>query len=274
MTADIPGTVGIGLSLYANRKEIMQTLKRFRRSIQGGTWRVPVFGAGGTGKSTLAKFLTGESDTDVAISQFRESIDSEEYTLPGPVPVVLIVTPGQKRRRATNWPEMYRLLSAGKARAAINVVSWGYHSTALEYEQHRIYEDGLTPTQYVERYIDYSRKDEIDSLKELSPHLESTQGHLSLITLVTKQDLWWNKRTEVHRHYEEGDYGDQIRRIAQVKGVSNFDHEYYYVSLVPVNLNTRDGVQLAVTTAGYDQPLRISNLHGFTKGLSEMIKQG
>ena len=271
MSADVAGPVSVGLSIYANRQEIIQTLKRFRRFIQGGRWRVPVFGAGGTGKTTLARFLAGESDTDVAISHFRASILSETFTLPGSVPVVFIVAPGQDRYRSTNWPELYKLLSSSKARTVINVVSWGHHSVALEYKAHGLYSEGLQPSEFKNRYLDHNRRDEIVALNELVPHLESTTHPLSMITLVTKQDLWWQQRNDVKRYYEDGDYGDRIRRIEQTKGFANFHHEYYYVSLIPLNLETSDRVELAVTTAGYDQRLRIANLNLFVQGLNDFF---
>jgi hypothetical protein len=81
-----------------------------------------------------------------------------------------------------------------------------------------------------------------------------------MITLVTKQDLWWKDRNEVRRHYMEGPYNEQIKEIANKRGQQNFAHEYLSASLVISNLGTGAGELLAPTTGGYDQNIQFANL--------------
>jgi hypothetical protein len=272
MFTEILGVGSAAFSLFENRQSILQSVRRFRRRILRGTWRVPVFGDGGTGKTTLGKFLAGELDTDVAIAGYRETVGQEELSLPGEFPCLLLVPPGQRRRRPETWPALYRLLSGGKAKGVINVVSWGYHSTDFEYDRHIAYKVGISDSEYLDAYLASNRQGEITALNELAPHLEATEGKIWMITLVTKQDLWWNERHNVETHYKNGEYGACIQRIINVKGTENFVHNYYSVSLIPENLATKDGKILAHTAAGYDQPLRIANLTRFVQGLSELLK--
>lgn len=93
-----------------------------------------------------------------------------------------------------------------------------------------------------------------------------------MLTLVTKQDLWWNERVKVQQYYEDGDYAMQIARLREAKGNQHFIHEYGYGSLCLDNLKSGNGEVVAVTTAGYDDNLRFAHqrrifevIEGFSK---------
>lgn len=81
-----------------------------------------------------------------------------------------------------------------------------------------------------------------------------------MITLVTKQDLWWNDRLDAQRFYTEGEYDEYIRRIVHDRGAQNFSHEYLSASLVINNLVTAAGESLSPTTGGYDQNIQYAHL--------------
>jgi hypothetical protein len=272
MFTEIVEVGGAALSLFENRKSILRILRRFRRKLFQGTGQIPIFGDGGTGKTTLGKFLVGELDTDIAVGKYRTTLETDKFSLPGEIPCVLHVPPGQERYRPAHWPALYRLLSEGKAGGIINIVSWGYHSTELEYERHTVYRKGMSEAEYIDAYLEYNRQREIKALQELAPHLQAVAKKFWMITLVTKQDLWWPERHKVEKHYKDGEYEACIQGITRVRGVANFIHHYYSVSLIPENLATLDGKILARTAYGYDQPIRIANLTSFAQGLNDLLK--
>lgn len=189
------------------------------------------------------------------------------------MPALFLVPPGQRVRRPESWPALYRLISGGRAGGVINVVSWGYHSSGIEHTRHELYDPALTPEANLKAVLDHNRQEEISALRNLVPHLQAARGKIWMITLVTKQDLWSGQRHDVERHYKEGEYQDLLDEILGEKGTEGFRHTYFSVSLVPQNLITTDGTILAITTAGYDQPLRIQNLSDFLAGLSELLHQ-
>jgi hypothetical protein len=265
-------TGSVTLALLENRKSILEMLTRFRRRILHGTWRVPVFGAGGTGKTTMGTFLAGEFSTDVCLSGYRESIASSNLSLPGNIPCKILVPPGQERRRDYSWPELYRLLASGKASGVLNVVSWGCHSTEIEYSAHLVHRVGISELQYQQDYLQLNREEEIKALKQIAPHLIAAKKKIWMITLVTKQDLWWNERHTVQHYYEGGEYAHLIDEVARAKGAENFMHNYFSVSIIPQNLVTKDGRTIVQTAAGYDQLLRLANLNSFVKGLNELLR--
>ena len=98
----------------------------------------------------------------------------------------------------------------------------------------------------------------MEIVTDLAAYLEKTTTPLKMLTLVTKQDLWWNEREDVTRHYENTEYATQIARIRAAKGDQHFAHEFGYVSLCLSNLKSGDGTLIAPTTAGYDDNLRFT----------------
>ncbi len=272
MFSEIVTMSGAALTIIEKRRTILQSLRRFRRLILRGRWRVPVFGSPGTGKTVLGRFLSGQLDTDLAVQGYRETLVQEEFSLQGEIPCILLVAIGQKFRRPKTWPTLFRLVSAGKAGGVINVVSWGYHSADLEYARYDEYREGISSSDFLTSFLEHNRQDELDALRLLAPHLKSAEGRIWMVTLVTKQDLWWSSRHEVEDHYARGEYDEIIKEIAAVKGTANFVHRYCSVSLIPQNLTTTDGVLLENTAAGYDQPTRIENLERFVRGLSELMR--
>lgn len=61
-------------------------------------------------------------------------------------------------------------------------------------------------------------------------------------------------------HYQEGEYHNEIEKIAKIKGSQNFEHEYLSASLVISNLKSGAGELMAETTAGYDQNIQLVHL--------------
>jgi hypothetical protein len=271
MFVEIIEAGGAALQVIQHRKTILGALRRFRRLVFRGRLRIPVFGDGGTGKTTLGKFLAGELDTSIALPAYRESIVSESRSLPGEIPCVFLIAPGQKRKRPATWPDFYRLLAGGMARGVINVVAYGYHATELEQTRHQVYRKGMTNAEFADAFLAYNREQEIVALRELAPHLQAAQGKIWMVTLVMKQDLWWPNRAAVSAHYMRGEYGDLVKGVSNFKGAENFIHHYYSASLIPENLKTKDAVLVASTASGFDQPLRTANLHNFVQGLNDLI---
>jgi hypothetical protein len=62
----------------------------------------------------------------------------------------------------------------------------------------------MTLEEFLREYAAVCRNRELDVLRRIEPHLSiADQRKTIVITLVTKQDLWWNNRLEVNKHYVE-----------------------------------------------------------------------
>lgn len=247
---------------------------RLRYWLINGSAKIPIFGAGGAGKSTAGKLLTGTDPLELN-APYAESWDLETLNLKGAVPGSIIVAPGQKPRVDRHWPELMKNIVGGKSFGLINVVANGLHSLELtSITEHSLFQNGQSVTVFMDVYTRERRKIELDLLKKLLGGLAGTDSRIWMVTLVNKQDLWWDARDAVKREYESGEYGKTIESFAEEHGRKNFQHEFLPVSLVLGNLNTTNGECLAKTTAGYDMPLHLRYLRSMYERIHSFISKG
>lgn len=235
-----------------------KSFQRFRRRInywiRHRSAVVPVFGAGGVGKSTLPRFFTESAETILSSSiGYQESSIVETVSLTGDIPGKIIVAPGQQRRVAWSWPTLYSEITTKKAQGFVNIVSYGFHSPGFNnIADNELYVEGMTTEEFLSVYVDSKRKLELDLLRTLLGALSGVQRPLWFATIVTKQDLWWNSRNDVMKHYENGEYGQMVTDFQSKIGKSNFQHEFISASFTLQNMKTLSGEVLVETAAGYD----------------------
>lgn len=264
----MPDTPGIGEQilgwLWDRRDVVLQKLKDIAAWFRGEKDRpgILILGPGGAGKTTFGKILAGEYDRFWdAPGAYEESIQIERYALQDQPNVEIVVPPGQEHRRGGTWEQLHADLSAGKFRGVILLASYGYHTLGLySYKDHRIYKAKGHKDTFLEAYLQENRAEEVEVLRQLIPHLKVNKGKVWLLTLVSKQDLWWPDRDEVEKHYREGAYGAQIQDLQAHLGQHHFRHEFAFASLVISNFNTGVGERLAENVGGYDHPLQVKSL--------------
>jgi hypothetical protein len=245
--------------------------------IRYGSLKVLIFGPGGVGKSTLGRLLANGRPDELGARTYAESLTLENYGLPNNLAGTILVPPGQASRRSFSWGEALSELSGEGVALVINVVAYGFHSFEnVSYTETKSYSKSMNSVaEFMRKYLEEQRAEEIDIIKNLTPFLQnaSKQGCLRMVTLTTKQDLWWAARDEVARHYmgAESAYASHIREIQQARGTGNFQHEYLSASLTISNFRAGDGVLLASTTAGYDEALQQANLRRVNEAISKLM---
>lgn len=251
-----PGTVmKASVAAYKNQESLRKLTKRIGYLLTRGTLKIAVFGPGGVGKSTLGHFVSRGGEA-IRPHDYKESPVIEKYTISDEVVGKLLVPPGQERRIEDYWPELYRQLVQGKSRGIINVVSWGYHSFELAMKDTRYFMPGMSKDEFLAAYLKAKRHRELEIIHELAPRIKDARHKLWMITLVTKQDLWWEQRADVQKHYTEGEYDACIREVFQKRGERGFSHDYMSASLVISNFASGAGELLAPTAQGYDQKIQ------------------
>jgi hypothetical protein len=266
MFVDPIGTVSTGVSAIELSQKMFPSVKKIFKLLKDGKLKIAIFGAGGTGKSTLGKVLSGEFDPNSLLQPYQESISTEHYKLDSNFVGTVIVAPGQIRREDT-WDNLFRTMAGGKFNLIIHTVAWGYHSFGeIGYTQHGLYQNGMTLDRFMDLYTKECRNRELDVLNKISPYLSIADRQKTvLITLVTKQDLWWNDRLKLQDYYQNGDYEKIIQAIRHKKGSANFTHEYRSASLVMENLLSGANELLVSTTGGYDQRLQAAHFKKLIK---------
>ncbi|MEM8638200.1 MAG: hypothetical protein AAGG51_05165 [Cyanobacteria bacterium P01_G01_bin.54] len=265
--------VGTAVGVIEISKGVFPTFRKIFNRLKNGELTIAIFGAGGTGKTTLGKLLSGEFELGGLFQSYQESISIEQYKLDSDAIGSVIVAPGQSRREDT-WDDLLRSLANGKIKLVIHVVSWGYHSFGeFGYTEHRLYRNGMSLEEFLIEYTEDHRNRELAVLKKIEPHLSiADQKKTIMITLVTKQDLWWKSRAEVSQHYVDGEYERLIQDIRDKRGAYNFIHEYRSTSLVMENFLSGVNELLVPTTQGYDQRLKFANFRYFLNAIEELFE--
>lgn len=218
-----------------------------------------IIGPGGVGKSTAAQILEGRYDSLFEIpSEYQESIHSESYVLKDDEKVGIVVPPGQRHRRDT-WNDVLAAVGAGSFHGIIVVGAYGYHTLGeTSFKDHRLYHGD--DASFLTEFLAENRADELGVVQKLRPHICANTHKCWLLTLVTKQDLWWHQRAEVEKHYRQGKHGTDVDEMIKHCGGHNLRHEFVFGSLIINNFVTGRGEELTRTASGYDEKLKTRSL--------------
>ncbi|MFP2905346.1 Rab family GTPase [Pyxidicoccus sp. 3LFB2] len=269
------------LLAYEKRELIRGTLAKIGYLLRNGRLRVAILGPGGTGKSTLAEVLGEPIQAETPpVGAYSVSAITEEAKITGVPFGLLKVGPGQERRRAAHWPEILREISDGTIDGIIFLAAAGY--PALEgssYTQHETYRAGLSAQEWLPLFRDWALKEELAALDELKPAILNRTGkQIWMLTLVNKQDLWWDDRASVREWYQgitangtqvNSEYTSRLDEIFKRRGNMGFEHDFASTSLEIVNLATKEDGVIKPTVTGYDEVLRTTNL----KAVHDLVKK-
>lgn len=256
-----------GLELSKQLPKLKSKIEMIVDYFKQGKLIIVILGPGGVGKTTLAKYLTG--DDKYKNTGYLESTSDEDFKIRKNVIGKYWVAPGQNRRIKKYWPKIQRAIATGKVRAIIMVVSYGYHSIdkRLNYEHiGDVYEAGMTKSSFFKEYLSKNRETELTIIRELKPFIISCKERVHFMTLVTKQDLWWKEKDQVNDYYLNGKYNQEILEIQNHKGFENFDHNYMSLSLMDNNFSIGKD-EFKLVAEGYDDNIQSINIDAFLNQL-------
>ena len=232
--------------VWERRDQIAQSLKdlyawlRRPTAADGADRGILILGAGGVGKTTIARILSGKYDWLLDEPwKYGESFGIERYKLKDDEKVQVVVPPGQTARRESTWTELLTNLVAGKYRGVILVSANGYHSIAPNsYKDHPLYAGNKDA--FMDALLTQSRAEEAVIVQRLVPHLMATNGKVWLLSVVAKEDLWFPERASVEQRLG-AEFAALTEAVGKAKGAANFRHEAVAVSLLISNFVTNDG---------------------------------
>ncbi|MBY0460686.1 MAG: hypothetical protein K2V38_25490 [Gemmataceae bacterium] len=223
----------------------------------------------------MGRLLAGEIASFFQSPQpYDESISTEHYRQQAAADLEIVVPPGQTQRREATWDGLLNALSCGKYRGVVLIGAYGYHNDELgeqvSYRDHPIYQRLTNPTlaRFLDEFTKHRRNEELAVARELIPRINPPAGgKFWLLTLVTKQDLWWTDRSEVKAFYTGGEYAAEVGKLLARLRTARARVEVVLASLVVSNFVTGRGELLKNTAAGYDQTEHATALNGLVAAL-------
>lgn len=269
--------INVGKWVWEQRETIKVLLEEVFRWFRGkqakgaASGRVLILGSGGCGKSTLGRLLSGGFDAILDLpGNYQESLGIETYPLQDDSAAELVVAPGQEHRRDVSWTALQADLANGLFRGMILLSSYGYHTLGdLSFRQHRLYQG--KKRQFLDEYLADRRNEELRILKRVVPFVRTNPRRLWMLSLVTKQDLWWRQRMTVEQHYRSGTYGKAIEELTNKSDGQRFHHELAFVSLVINNFKTGRDEFLQKNVAGYDQFLQVQSIRRLFESIAVLM---
>jgi hypothetical protein len=116
--------------------------------------------------------------------------------------------------------------------------------------------------------LEANRTDERSILEMLIPALKNSKDRLWILSVVTKEDLWFGGPDTMAKWLPEGELGERLADVTAIKGASAFRSEAVAASLVISNFATGEGEVLAKNLAGYDHKRSIESI----RRLIEVLK--
>jgi len=240
-------------------RSFARTLNRVRR----GKALVGIVGIGGAGKSSLARVISGK----LALHQLPMEYDSdlsEQTTEFKNLDYLQVLTiAGQETLASRGHAKIAREIASLRRLVLINVVGYGYSApprtiTRPQFEAY-LNMPGAFP-ELVSTYFVRQRVEEQMHLARLAKTFESMKSSSSkpwaarfgFVTLILKQDLWWDEQDDVHRHYSGGEYSRALSTLESVLGGFEFN-DLLSTSLQPLNVQLSDGAILRQVCQGYDR---------------------
>ncbi|HEV3439398.1 MAG TPA: hypothetical protein VG122_18685 [Gemmata sp.] len=229
-----------------------------------------IIGAGGVGKSTLARLLSGNFDWLLNEPwRYDESFGIEEFALKDDPKTNIVVPPGQAPRREAMWVDVERNLAAGQYRGVIVVNAFGYHTlTNMSYKEHPLYTG--SKESFLATYLEACRHDELVILKRIVGSLTTAPGKMWLLSVVAKEDLWDSDTQQANRFYTEGEYANLLDTASKTKGAVNFRHELVRASLVISNFETSKSERLKKNTEGYDHRRSVESVRRLLEAINSL----
>jgi hypothetical protein len=219
-----------------------------------------IFGIGGTGKSTMGQYLQ-TFRVDGLPLEYQTSIVTENSKIASHRFSQVIVYPGQKEFFDGEFTRSMGSISELRRPFIIICLAYGYRS--IDPMQKAF----INAPQGVE-----ARNEEIEFAKSILAKLPLLRlKKYTLITVINKQDLWWDEKNDVDTYYEN-QYIPLVDKFGNDVGINNLTHSVFPMCLARSNLLNSEGISIKTGASSFDDRLRSGYLTYFLTQLKNFLK--
>jgi hypothetical protein len=257
------------------RSRVRAFAKELNEIRKHGNINIVLLGEAGVGKTTTQRLLTGKWEVDTVPAAYRPTIGVDKDPLRGRAFALVLAGAGQSALREASAKEIFPRIQNGKRVVVIHVVTYGFNDLSLvEFNSACQAVGAAGRDDFLEKFLAFERQKELETLRELLKLVRPATGTVNLVTLVTKQDLWWDRRNDVRHFYSANDsrYKSEVDAITHVRGAANFSHHIVSCALIPQNLRTQDDVLVAPVVTGYDKVLLLANYDRAFQQMGEVLR--
>jgi energy-coupling factor transporter ATP-binding protein EcfA2 len=199
-----------------------------------------VLGSTGTGKTNFLQSLI--ELTPKAIDQMNRTEFAQKHSIKiKKQPFVFVDVPGQALHSPRRIRAIRETMSRGLS-GIINVVSYGYHEYRIG-KAKAVTAHGIVNEAFLKKH----RQVEIDALAEWTSLLGSRDTTGWLINVITKADLWWNRKDKVLQHYVSGPYFEALGEAKSLEPIfleyCSVFHKFYGDGTLSGNFDESDRVR-------------------------------
>jgi hypothetical protein len=237
--------------------------------------RVLIIGSGGVGKTILTKYLKDgfllKHNNDDQI-KYQITTNIEHNALSSKFAGYAIDTPGDDWYSSKNDLLIDNFVNKWLNHGVIHVVAGGYSSfTNYSFKETKYFKQGDTESDFLKTYREAQIANDIQILKRIKPIIKSAKRNMWFITLISKEDLWWDQRDEIYNIYKNGAYGELINELQSLKNIK-FSHRFCSVALHHESFVSGEHETLAKNSSTYNTEIREKNLLNFINSLEDFTR--
>lgn len=183
-------------------------------------YNVLIYGCSGAGKTEFLRSLMEKPITEVPMPRTQIVDKNNKIVFANGRKIRFYDLPGHTVHKTTRHKELEKI-NKRRIRCIINVVTYGYND-ADQNDLNNIFDNDTLKVK--ENYLNTNRKAELQQVEEWKDFIHNDCGIESVITVVTKADLWYENYDDVLCYYREGEYDKCIRELERVCHISIYPY--------------------------------------------------
>ena len=221
-----------------------------------------LFGPGGDGKSTLAKFLETLSENKLD-PNYSMSPVWERGKIKGRRLSSIAAFPGQSTYLDVQIRDHRNWLQGIRRPFVVLCFSYGYRAVDPRQSSSRRAPQANTSARQEElKYADIILN---------NIHTLCNFPRYTILSMILKQDLWWDEKDDVALFYEV-EYEKVLDRFSNRVGRDNFTNFVFPLCLIRSNLHDVNGVVIKQGSGAYDEVKRREHMVYFLNTLGNILR--